>query len=92
MRRVIRSVAALLAIAFLSDVVDWAVWRVRVARGSGMGSVEVFRMTTVGLKGNKEALYPEGSSMVDCSRSAYPQVSGGACWWLRRHTQVIEKY
>ncbi len=87
-----RSVAAILAAALLSYPMDWLVWRVRVAAGNGMGTVAVSRFTVASLKGNKEEYYPEGDAIVDCSRSFYPQSGAGACWWIRRHPQIIERY
>lgn len=78
--------------ALLSYPVDWAIWRVRVAAGGGMDTVTVTRFTVAELKGNKEEYYPEGSESVDCSRSLYPQGGAGACWWMRRHPEIIERY
>ena len=68
---------------------DWAVWRVRVARGGGMGSVTVSEMQVASLKGNKEEYYPVGTADVPCSVSVFGHVEGGACWWLRRHAEVV---
>jgi len=55
--------AGLLALMW---AVDWAVWSLHGRKGQ---QVEVFRVTVVSLKGNKEEYYPEGSSMVACSES-----------------------
>jgi hypothetical protein len=81
----------LVAAAFLY-MADWAVWKVRVARGGGMGSVQVTRMVVASLKGNKEEYYPQGAETVQCSESIFPWVGGGACWWVRRNPLVLERY
>jgi hypothetical protein len=82
----------MLLAALVSYPLDWAVWRVRVALGGGMDTVQVRRFTVASLKGNKEEYYPEGKDVVDCSRSVYPEAGAGACWWMRRHPEVIERY
>jgi hypothetical protein len=70
---------------------DWAVWRVRVARGSGMGTVTMNSIIVIPLKNNKEEYDWGGTANVSCSRSIFPQASGGACWWLARHNSVFER-
>jgi hypothetical protein len=70
---------------------DWAVWRMRVASGGGMGSVVVGTLIETPLKGNKMEYDWGGTAEVDCSRSIFPQSGGGACWWLRRHPVIDEK-
>jgi hypothetical protein len=72
--------------------VDWAVWRVRVAGGGGMDTVQVDHYTVAELKGGKEDYYVDGTATVDCSKSLFPEAGSGPCWWVRRHTQVIERY
>jgi len=70
---------------------DWAVWRVRVAMGGGMGKVTVASMTALALKDNKEEYFYNGSVVEDCSQSLFPQAGSGACWWLNRHKIEFEK-
>jgi hypothetical protein len=70
---------------------DWAVWRVRVAKGGGMGTVTVGTLIETPLKGNKVEYDWGGSADVDCSESLFPQAGSGACWWLRRHSVIYEK-
>jgi hypothetical protein len=70
---------------------DWAVWRVRAAMGGGMGTAQVSRFVVAPLKGNKEEYYFDGTAMVDCSRSLFPQAGSGACWWVKRHPVVYER-
>jgi hypothetical protein len=79
---------AAMAVVYLGD---WAVWRVRVAMGGGVEQVEVSRMVVASLKGNKEEYYPDGTEMVQCSESLFPQTGAGACWWVRGHRTVLER-
>lgn len=91
-RWLVRGCIAVFGAALLLYPADWAVWRVRVAFGGGMGTVQVSRLTVAELKGNKEEYYPDGTDTVDCTRSIFPQAGDSACWWLRRHPEVIERY
>ena len=92
MRILIRGVVGLILALLLVYPLDWAVWRTRVALGGGMGSVEVSRVVVARLKGSKEAYYPDGTMTVDCSRSLFQQAGSGACWWLERHHEIVERY
>jgi hypothetical protein len=91
-KMLLRGVAGVLLIAALAYPLNWGVWRVRVARGGGMGSVQVDLFTVAELKGGKEDYYPDGTSVVACSRSLYPQGGNRPCWWVERHREVIERY
>jgi hypothetical protein len=86
---------ALLAIALTAAVaylVDWAIWRARVAGGGGIGQVEVKLFIVGELKGGKEDYYPQGSSIMPCSKTLYPQGGDQPCWWLERHREQIQRY
>ncbi|WP_089841445.1 hypothetical protein [Granulicella pectinivorans] len=92
MKRFLRWTAVgLLALAALVYLGDWAVWKVKVARGVGMGSITVGRVVVAPLKGGKEEYYPDGSTDVPCSRSLFPQGGGDACWWLARNPVIYER-
>ena len=91
-RLLVRSVVGLLLAAVLAYPLDWAIWRLRVALGGGMGTAQVSRFTVAELKGGKEDYYFEGTTTVDCSRSLFPEAGSGACWWVERHREVIERY
>jgi hypothetical protein len=86
-----RTAAGLMVALVVLYVSDWAVWRVRVARGGGMGSVVVSNIVVMPLKDNKEEYDWGGTMEVSCSRSIFPQAGSGACWWLRRHNVVFER-
>ena len=70
---------------------DWAVWRARVAAGGGLDHVTVGLLQVATLKGNKEEYYPDGTEVVDCSKSIFPQTGAGACWWVESHKTVFER-
>jgi len=70
---------------------DFAVWRIRVAAGGGVDHVTVGLLQVATLKGNKEEYYPDGTEVVDCSKSLFPQTGAGACWWVESHKTVFER-
>ena len=82
----------LLIAALAAYPVDWLVWRVRVAMGGGMDTLQVNNYTVATLKGNKQEYYVDGASTVTCSKSLFPEAGGGPCWWVRRHLDVITQY
>jgi hypothetical protein len=77
-----------LALVYLGD---WAVWRVRVARGDGMGQLTVSRVVVAPLKGNREEYYSDGKAEVECSRSLFAQGGSEACWWMARHPVQFDR-
>jgi hypothetical protein len=87
-----RTAVALLVLVLAAYPLDWAVWRVRVAAGGGMGEATLSHFTAAELKGGKETYYFDGTSQVECSESLFPEAGSGACWWLARHPQMIERY
>jgi hypothetical protein len=86
-----RTVIGLIGALSVFYVGDWAVWRVRVAMGGGMGTVTVGTLIVTPLKGNKEEYDWGGTQDVQCSQSIFPQAGSGACWWLNRHKVVYER-
>lgn len=89
---VLRGIGIVLLIAAVLYPVDWAIWRVRVARGGGMGSVMVKTYTAAGLKGGKLDYFPTGTFAEPCSRSLYPQEGHNPCWWVERHREIVTRY
>lgn len=87
-----RGIGILLLAAAVLYPLDWAVWRVRVARGGGMGSVQVDLYTVADLKGGKEDYYPQGTTAMPCSKSIYPQAGNDPCWWVERHREIVQHY
>jgi hypothetical protein len=80
--------AAFVALAYLSDLV---IWRIRVAAGGGIGHVTMGLMQVAPLKGNKEEYYYDGTKVVDCSQSLFPQTGAGPCWWVQQHRVEFER-
>lgn len=92
MARIAGRVALGLALAALAMYgVDWAVWRVRVARGGGMGTVHVTWFQVAELKGGKEQFYPDGEGDVGCSESVFAQGGLQPCWYAVKHPVVFER-
>lgn len=86
----LRGIGILLLIAALLYPLDWAVWRMRVARGGGMGSVQVDMYSAADLKGGKEDYFPNGTVATTCSKSIYPQAGNNPCWWVERHREQVQ--
>ena len=92
MKRILgRTLLALLGTLAVVYVGDWALWRARIAGGTGMGTVTVGTVIVTPLKGNKEEYDWGGTVAVDCSRSLFPHAGSGACWWLRRQKVLYER-
>jgi hypothetical protein len=87
-----RALLGLVLLAAVCYVGDFAVWRLRMAAGRGMGSVPVDVYVIGELKGGKEDYYPQGVTAEPCSRSLYPQGGVNPCWWVARHTEKDLKY
>jgi hypothetical protein len=78
------------ALAVLAYVADYAVWRVRVARGRGMSTVAVDQYLTTALKGNKAEYDFLGTVQQTCAKALAPHGGAAPCWWLSRHTSQWE--
>jgi len=91
-RLLVRTAGVVLVIALLIYPADWALWRLRVAFGGGMDSVQVTQFTVAELKGNKEDYYPDGTAQMPCSRSLFGQGGHPSCWKLRKNATVIERF
>ena len=91
MRQLERVIGATVAALMLFAAADWAVWRVRVARGGGYGTIPVSRMVVAPLKGNREEYYFDGMTVERCSLSVLPWGGARACWWVERHRAVFER-
>ncbi len=91
-KMLLRGIGVLLLMAALLYPLDWAIWRVRVASGGGMGSVAVDMTTVADLKGGKEFIFPHGTVHVACSKSIYPQEGHNPCWWVERHREDVVHY
>jgi hypothetical protein len=74
-----------LVVAFIAVyLLDWAVLRIRLARGQAYDTVQVDEYLSTPLKGNKAEYDYMGSQPVSCARAIFPH-GATPCWWLRRH-------
>jgi len=83
------SLRLLLAAIVVLYLADWAVLRVRMAHGTGYGTVQVDEYLSTPLKGNKDEYDFMGTQSQPCSHSIFPH-GGAPCWWLARHTSHWE--
>ena len=92
MKKIFGYLAAALALTVLvMYIVDWSVWRLRIARGGGMGTVQVTWFQVAELKGGKEQFFPDGEGPQNCSESVFPQGGSKPCWYLSQHPVVFER-
>ena len=78
-------VQVVLAAILLTYVIDWAVFHLRMRKGTAISSVQVEQYLTTPLKGNKAEFDYMGTAPESCARSLFPQGGNPACWWLQRH-------
>lgn len=94
MKRLLKVLEQTAKIVMVTAVVlwlgDWAVFRVREARGTAFDTVQVDEFLSTALKGNKQEYDYMGNIPVNCARALFPHGSAPACWWLRRHTTQWE--
>jgi hypothetical protein len=83
------TIRLLLAAIIVVYLVDWAVLRVRMTRGTAYGTVQVDEYLSTALKGNKAEYDYLGSAPVSCAHSIFPH-GAAPCWWVVRHTSVWE--
>jgi hypothetical protein len=84
-RRIGDALLLLLAALLLLWLGDWAIWRVRVWRGSGYDSVQVNQLLLTPLKNRRMKVDPENTTDQLCVRALFPHGGNDPCWWLRRH-------
>ena len=73
------------AVALLLVVADWAVFRLRVARGTGLASVEVRQFMATPLKANRTEYDYVDTIEQPCVRSVLPHQALPPCWWVQMH-------
>ena len=83
---VIRVLIVTVVVVYL---VDWAVLRIRITRGTAYGAVQVDQYLSTPLKGNKAEYDYLGTTTVSCSRSIFPHGTA-PCWWRERHKSIWE--
>jgi hypothetical protein len=91
--RILGDAAKYLLITFaILYALDWTVFEIRRARGTGMGTVTVEQYLSTALKGNKAEYDYLGSANQSCTHSLFPQYAlsswNSPCWWLEGHKTV----
>jgi len=82
-------IRVLIAAVIVVYLVDWAILRIRIARGTAYGTVQVDQYLSTPLKGNKDEYDYLGTTSVPCSHSIFPH-GAAPCWWVERHKSVWE--
>jgi len=87
------AVMALMGLAALSYLADFAVFRLR---GSPQQKLKVSHFISVPLNGgpneDKQEIDYLGSEDTPCSITLYPQDGMTPCWYLRRHLNQVSSY
>jgi hypothetical protein len=92
MGRLVKPVlVAVIVVPSVAWLADWGVWSIQMSRGRGMSQILVSRIVIAPLKGNKEEYYPDGTTLVDCSNSLFPQAGANPCWWVSRHRLIQDR-
>lgn len=77
-----------LAVLYAGDLI---IFQIRLAHGTGIGSIPVEQYLATPLKGNKAEFDYMGMVNEACSRSLFPQYASSTwnptCWWLKRHPE-----
>jgi hypothetical protein len=88
--RVLLGAVAALLLAYLLDA---GVYTLRGrSHGQPTATVKVSETAAIPLKSGKTELDSEGSMVVTCSRTIFPQDSYLPCWYLRRHAQKMDQF
>jgi hypothetical protein len=88
--RILRPAIVVVSLFVMLYLADWVVLRIRVAQGTGYGSVEVHQFLSTSLKGSKTEYDMTGTFQQTCSHSVFPHDGNLPCWWLERHTSRWE--
>lgn len=71
----------------LAYAVDFALFRLRVARGNGYGSVVVSHYYAVPQKNGKTQFIFDPPAAETCVNALFPRAGTQPCWYLRRHPE-----
>jgi hypothetical protein len=85
-----RAAVGLLVFALVLYIGDSIVLRMRLARGTAFGSVEVDQFLATPLKGEKVEYDMVGSFQQTCTHSIFPHEGQPPCWWVQRHNTQWE--
>jgi len=82
-------IRALIAAVIAVYLIDWAVLRIRMMRGTAYGTVQVDQYLSTPLKGNKAEYDYLGRASIFCARAIFPH-GAPPCWWVERHKEQWE--
>jgi len=82
-------VVALIALAMVAYVVDFAQLRYRVWRNANpFGTIQIEKYYAVHQKNNKtEFMFPHEIQSQDCVHSLFPHMGYSPCWYLNRNRE-----
>jgi hypothetical protein len=87
-RRFFATILALAAAVALAFVVDFLIFRIRVAANwNPYGSVTVDHYYAAHLKSGKDEFFFDPPQAQPCSHSLFPQSGYQPCWYLSRHPE-----
>lgn len=88
-----RSVLGIAAAAALAFVLDYAIFRLRVADNwNPYGSVIVTHYDAIPQKSGKTQLIFDPPAAQTCVNSLFPHDGSLPCWYLRRHSEQQTSY
>ena len=81
------AVLSVAAVALIAYVLDYAVFRYRVAANKGFGQVTVTSYDAVRQKSGKTVFLFNAPQAQTCVNSLFPRAGYVPCWYLQRHTE-----
>jgi hypothetical protein len=69
---------------------DWAVFGIRLAHGSAVGSVQVRHFMSTPLKNHRDEFDLVDSAEQACVHSGLPHQGLSPCWWVQLHRDQWE--
>jgi hypothetical protein len=92
-RLFVRSILTVVTVTALAFVLDYAVFRVRVAANRNpYGSVVVEHYDAIPQKSGKTQLIFDPPQPQTCVNALFPHAGSPPCWYLRRHPEQVTNY
>ena len=82
----LRALAVLLAVTAVVYCVDYVVFRVKMARGTGVEMVTIERIYAIPEKNKRTEYTDAGSVDMQCVHTLFPHMGYGPCWYVKKHT------
>jgi hypothetical protein len=85
--------AGVVVVLLAGYLADTGVFLLRPSfHAQSLDTVKVVTTAAIPLKSGKTELDAEGSIVVTCSRSIFPQSAYQPCWYLRRHASRVDQF